>query len=318
MKGKGDMEGKPNLEVQLGALTLKNPVTVASGTFGFAEEFKDFFDISLLGAVVTKTITLEQRLGNPPPRLAETPSGLLNSIGLQNPGLEGFLKEKMPFLRTLGCPLIVSIAGRMPDEYVALAQGLNGQEGISALELNLSCPNVKEGGRVFATDPALLAEVVSSVRAATNLPLIAKLSPLVTDIVQMARAGVEAGSDALAIANTFPALAIDIATRRPRLGAGSGGLSGPAIRPIVVNQVWQVHQALPKVPIIAMGGIASAEDALEYIIAGASAVAVGTSLFSDPTTPLKVLRGIEEHCRKSGISAIKDLVGSLITPASRG
>lgn len=305
-------ENEPNLEMRLGGLTLRNPVTVASGTFGFAEEFKDFFDLNLLGAVVTKTITLEPRLGNPPPRLAETPSGLLNSIGLQNPGLEGFLKAKMPFLRTLECPVIVSIAGRTAEEYVALAEGLNGQGGISALELNLSCPNVKEGGRVFATDPVLLAEVVSKVRQCTSLPLISKLSPLVTDIVQMARAAADSGCDALAIANTFPALAIDIGTRRPRLGAGSGGLSGPAIRPVVVNQVWQAHQALPKVPIIAMGGIACAEDALEYIIAGASAVAVGTSLFSDPTTPVKVLRGIEDYCRQQGISALSEMVGSLM------
>jgi dihydroorotate dehydrogenase (NAD+) catalytic subunit len=309
-------EREPNLEVQLGGLRLRNPVTVASGTFGFGEEFKDLFDLNLLGAVVTKTITPEPRLGNSPPRLAETCCGLINSIGLHNPGLDAFLEHKMPFLRTLTCPVIVSIAGRTADDFAGLAERLEGQEGISALEMNLSCPNVKEGGRVFATDPRLLAEVATKVRRLTSLPLIAKLSPLVTDVVGLARAAVDAGSDALAVANTFPALAIDIKTRRPRLGAGSGGLSGPAIRPIVVNQVWQVHQALPSVPIVAMGGITCAEDALEYIIAGASGVAVGTSLFCDPTTPIKVLSGIEDFCRRNGISAISDLVGTLVPPAT--
>jgi dihydroorotate dehydrogenase (NAD+) catalytic subunit len=316
MKHEDDKETRPNLAVQLGALTLKNPVTVASGTFGFAEEFKDFFDLELLGAVVTKTITLEPRLGNTPPRLVETASGLLNSIGLQNPGLEGFLREKMPFLRGLKCPVIVSIAGRTADEYVQLAEKLNAEEGLSALELNLSCPNVKEGGRVFATVPGLLAEVVSKVRKTTPLPLIAKLSPLVSDIVAMAKAAVDSGSDAVAIANTFPALAVDIHARRPRLGAGSGGLSGPAIRPIIVLQVSQVHQSLPQVPIIAMGGITCSQDALEYIIVGASAVAVGTALFADPTTPVNVLRGIEDYCCRQGVSAVKDLVGTLDRSAS--
>ena len=191
MEKERDTETSPNLEVQLGRLTLKNPVTVASGTFGFAEEFKDFFDLDLLGAVVTKTITVEPRLGNPPPRLVETPSGLLNSIGLQNPGLEGFLKQKMPFLRTLECPVIVSIAGKTVDEYGTLAAALGGEEGISALELNLSCPNVKEGGRVFATDPALLADVVRKVRGTTSVPLISKLSPLVTDILRPAKAATD-------------------------------------------------------------------------------------------------------------------------------
>jgi len=310
-KRKGIEEAEPDLTVKLGRLTLKNPVTVASGTFGFAEEFKDFFDLNLLGAVITKTITLEPRLGNPPPRLVETASGLMNSIGLQNPGLEGLLEKKMPFLSRLECPVIISIAGRTCKEYVPLAARLSEQEGISALELNLSCPNVKEGGRVFSCDPRLTTEVVSTVRRSTPLPIIVKLCPMVTDMIPIAKAAADSGADALAISNTFPATSIDIETRRPRLGAGSGGLSGPAIKPIVLNLVSQVHQALPEVPIIAMGGITSPEDALEYIIAGASAVAVGTHLFSDPAAPIKILDGIRAFCRRQGISAIRDLVGTV-------
>jgi dihydroorotate dehydrogenase (NAD+) catalytic subunit len=301
-----------DLAVRVAGLDLQNPVMSASGTFGYAFEFQDHMDLNRLGAIVVKTVTLHPRPGNPPHRIVETPAGMLNSIGLQNVGVDRFIAEKLPALRRLRPPLVVNIAGKSPAEFCELAKRLSDQEGVRALELNISCPNVA-GGLDFATDPALTARVVGAVRQVTSLPLIPKLSPNVTDITAIARAAVEAGADALSLINTFVAMAIDVRTRRPKIAMTTAGLSGPAIRPIAVRMVWQVARAVT-VPVIGMGGIATAEDALEFLIAGAAAVAVGTANFVDPTTPVKLVDGLAQFAAQQGLTSIRELIGSLQLP----
>lgn len=298
----------PDLSVRIGGLHLKNPVLVASGTFGYGREYCGALPLSKLGGIMTKGTSLEPWAGNPPPRVTETPAGMLNAIGLQNPGVEHFLKVDLPWLREQNATIIVNLVGKTTDDYAQVAGRLDGQSGVSALELNISCPNVKEGGIAFGTDPRLVHEVVRVVRRSTVLPLIVKLSPNVTSIVEIARAAEDAGADALSLINTLLGMAIDIRSRRPVLGNVFGGLSGPAIKPVALRMVWQVAGA-SKLPVIGLGGITSAEDALEFILAGASAVAIGTAIFRDPAVPLKVIDGLDEYCCRSGISRLADLVG---------
>jgi len=283
--------GKIDLSVEIGKIKLKNPVMVASGTFGCGEEYAQFFDINRLGALVTKTITLEAREGNLPPRTVETPSGLLNAIGLENPGVDKFIEEKISFLRKLRIPVIVSIAGAEIEEYAALARRLSKIEEISGLELNISCPNVK--GKIFAQDEKATFKVVEAVKKVTDTTIITKLSPNVTDITGIARAAEDAGSDAISLVNTFLGMAIDIETEKPKLGGVTGGLSGPAIKPIALRMVWEVAEKV-SVPVIGMGGITDTADALEFLIAGAKAVAVGTANFVNPVAAVEIVEGIKK------------------------
>jgi dihydroorotate dehydrogenase (NAD+) catalytic subunit len=308
-------EKPPNLRIELAGISLRNPVMVASGTFGYGEEYAQLVDLNKLGAIVAKTITLKPRLGNEPPRIVETASGVLNSIGLQNVGIDAFINEKLPFLKEYDVPLIVSIAGETIDEYVQLAKTLKGEE-ISGLELNLSCPNIKYKRKLmFAQDSQATHQVVSRVRKVTSLPLMVKLSPDVTDIASIAKACEEAGANGVSLINTFTGMAIDVKNRKPVLRQITGGLSGPAIKPIALRMVYEVHKIV-KIPIIGIGGIMSAGDALEFIIAGAKAVAIGTGNFVDPLTPIKVIEGIREYMIKNKIKDIKSIVGSLQCPKS--
>ena len=306
-----------NLSVALGKLTLPNPVTVASGTFGYGVEYARLLDLNQLGAVVVKGIRLGPVRGNPTPRTAEVTSGLLNAIGLQGPGVEGFLQKYWPFLRTLKVPVILNIWGTTVEEYAEVARRFDAVPGIGALELNVSCPNIKEGGAQFGTDVKLLAQVVAACRRATSLPLITKLSPNVVSIAPYARAAAEAGSDALAIMNSYPAMAIDIETRKPRLANVTGGLTGPCIKPIAIKLVWEAAAAV-KIPIIGMGGIQHAADALEFLMAGASAVAVGTATFYEPQTAFQVLAGLQDFMRRKGLRNVRELVGTVLAKPSGG
>ena len=299
-----------NLSVQIGSLRMQNPVTVASGTFGYGEEYAQLIDLNQLGAVVVKGIRLEPVRGNPTPRTAEVASGLLNAIGLQGPGVDGFVKKYWPFLKPLKVPVIINIWGTTVEEYAEVARRFDALDGVGALELNVSCPNIKEGGAQFGTDVKLLAQVVSACRKATRLPLIAKLSPNVVDIAPYARAAESAGSDALSIMNSYPAMAIDIETRKPKLANVTGGLSGPCIKPIAIKLVWEAARAV-KIPIIGMGGIQNAADAIEFMMAGATAVAVGTANFYEPQTALQIIGDIKKFMQKQGISDVRKLVGSL-------
>ncbi|MBI4825939.1 MAG: dihydroorotate dehydrogenase [Nitrospirae bacterium] len=299
-----------DLTVDIGKLSLKNPVMTASGTFGYGDEFAGYFDVSRLGAIVVKGLSLKPKQGNPPPRIVETPSGMLNAIGLQNIGIDEFINGKLPFLRRQDTKVIVNFFGDSIDEYVQAAEKLSSYEGIHALEMNISCPNKEAGWSVFGTDPKVTSNVVSAVRKATTLPLIVKLSPNVTDIAYMAKVAEDAGADALSLINTLVGMAIDIRTRRPKLANITGGLSGPAIKPVAVRMVWQCSKAV-KIPIIGMGGIISAEDAVEFLIAGASAVAVGTGNFVTPLASMNVLEGIEKYMSDMGIEKVSDLTGSL-------
>jgi dihydroorotate dehydrogenase (NAD+) catalytic subunit len=287
---------------------MKNPVTVASGTFGYGVEYQPVFDVSRLGALVTKGLTLKPCAGNPAPRIWETPAGLLNSIGLQNPGVDFFLSDILPVMQSYGVPVIANIAGFTGEEFVDLAERLDGS-GVAGLEMNISCPNVKAGGMALGTDPCLAASVVAAVVQATSLPVIVKLTPNVTDIVSLARAVVEAGAAALSLINTLLGMAIDVENGRPALGNVTGGLSGPAIRPVAVRAVWQVAQAVD-VPIIGMGGICNGRDALEFILAGASAVAVGSALFHDPLAAVRVIGELEQYCDRKGITDWRLLIGA--------
>jgi len=289
---------------------MENPVMVASGTFGYGPEYADVVDPGRLGAMVVKGIRIEPWDGNPTPRLVEVPGGLVNAIGLQNPGADGFIKEYMPFLRNTGAVVIVNIWGRSVEEYAEVAARFDDVEGVSGLEVNISCPNIKHGGIAFGTDPAEAEKVISAVRGKTKLPLIPKLSPNVADIREIARAVEGAGADAISLINSIPAMVIDVEERRPALANVVGGLSGPAVHPVAVKLVWEVAGAVG-VPVIGMGGITSAREALEFIIAGASAVAVGTANFSDPTTPLRVIDGIREYLSKHGFDSVGKLVGTL-------
>jgi dihydroorotate dehydrogenase (NAD+) catalytic subunit len=297
--------------VELAGIRMRNPVMTASGTFGYGREFEPYLDLNRLGALVVKTITLKPRAGNPPPRVVETPAGMLNAIGLQNAGLEAFLQEHLPYLRQLSPPLIVNIAGTSIEEFASLSSRLSQEQGIAGIELNVSCPNLADG-LVYGTNANLLSSLVGRVRQATHLPLLVKLSPNVTDIALMARAAAEAGADGLCLINTLLGMAIDIETRRPKLANVTGGLSGPAIKPVAVRMVYQVARAV-KIPIVGLGGIMTAEDALEFLIAGARAVAVGTANFVDPGSCLKVIEGLRAYLISHQIPRLQDLIGTLIT-----
>lgn len=298
-----------DLTVKIADLTLRNPVLTASGTFGFGLEFSPYGDISQLGGVIVKGTTLKPRAGNPPQRVVETTGGMLNAIGLENPGADYFLGHYLPELRQRGATTIVNISGNTVEEYCELAERLH-QPGVAALELNISCPNVRAGGMAFGTSPQLAAEVVAAVRRHCRLPLIVKLSPNVTDITEIARAVEAAGADAVSLINTLLGMAVDLRTRRPVLGNITGGLSGPAIKPVALRMVWQAAQAV-SVPVIGLGGIMTAEDALEFIICGASAVQIGTANFIDPSTCWKVIQGIRDYLEEQGIASLSKLVGTL-------
>ncbi len=297
-----------DMSVKIGKLTLKNPVLSASGCFGFGEEHRPFFDLNDLGGIVVKGTTLKSRQGNPPPRLAETPSGLLNAIGLQNPGVDMVIKNKLPLLRDVTPPIIVNISGNTPEEYIELAKRLEEVDLVSALEVNVSCPNVTKGGMAFGTCPEGVESLVRSIKKVTTKTLIVKLSPNVTDIVSIAHGAEEGGADAVSLINTLLGMAIDIDCQRPVLGNITGGLSGPAVKPVALRMVWQVAQRV-SIPIIGMGGISSARDALEFILAGASAVAIGTASLVDPTIFPKVIKGIEDYMIKKDISTLTELRG---------
>lgn len=297
-----------NLAVQIGGLTLPNPVTVASGTFGYGVEYAQLLDLNQLGAVVVKGIRRDPVRGNPTPRLVEVTSGLINAIGLQGPGVDGFIRSYWPFLQQLKVPTIINIWGTSVEEYAEVARRLDALGGVGALELNVSCPNIKEGGAQFGTDPALLRQVVAACRAATRLPLITKLSPNVVSIVPYAQAAEAAGSDALSIMNSYPAMAIDVETRRPVLANVTGGLSGPCIKPIALKLVWEAAQAV-RIPIIGMGGIQNTADALEFIMAGATAVAVGTANFYAPQTALQIIAGLRQFMRQENLADVRQLIG---------
>ena len=301
-----------SLAVEVAGIRMQNPVMTASGTFGYAQEFEGYLDLNRLGAIVVKTVTRLPRPGNPAPRIAETPAGMLNAIGLQNVGIDAFIREKLPYLRRLAPPLIVNVAGESVEDFRELTKRMSDQEGVAGIELNVSCPNVA-GGLDFSTDPLLTSRVVQAARLATHLPVIPKLSPNVTDIRVIARAAVEAGADALSLINTLVGMAVDVRTRQPKIANVTGGLSGPAIRPVAVRMVWQVAQVV-EVPVIGMGGIATAEDALEFLIAGATAVSVGTANFIDPAATVKVIEGLGQFCVANSISDIRQLVGSLCVP----
>ena len=302
----------PDLSVQLGRLKLSNPVMVASGTFGYGAEYADLIDVRRLGAIVVKGIRLNAWEGNRTPRMVEVPGGLINAIGLQGPGVDGFVETYMPFLRTTGVPTIVNIWGTSIEEYGTVAARFDDVPGIDALEINVSCPNVKEGGASFGADPQRMAEVVATVRRNTSLPLLTKLAPNVPDIRPFAKAAEDAGSDILSISNTIPAMVIDTETRRPVLANRVGGLSGSAIHPVAVKLVWEAAQVV-RIPIVGMGGIMQPEDAIEFLIAGADAVAVGTANFIDPTTPLRVIDGIADYLRRHDFPRVADLTGSIQT-----
>lgn len=299
-----------DLSIDFAGIKLKNPVLTASGTFGYGEEFAEFVDLNKLGGVIVKGISLKAIKGNPPPRIWETPSGMLNAIGLENPGVDVFLSEKLPYLRKFDTAVIVNVFGYSPEEYVGVVERIEGAAGVSGIEVNISCPNVKAGGMAFGTDPKATFELLSAVRRVTRLPLIAKLSPNVTDITEFARAARDAGCDGLSLINTLLGMAIDVRCRRPRLANCTGGLSGPAIRPVAVRMVWQAANAVA-LPIIGMGGIVTGEDALEFILAGASAVAVGTSNFVNPRATLDVLAGMEQVMLEQGAGDIRGLIGKV-------
>ncbi len=301
-----------NLRTQLGKLTLQNPVMVASGTFGYGEEYARVMDVSKLGAIVTKSITLKPRAGNPPPRIYETASGMLNAIGLQNVGVEAFIRDKLPFLRRLTGPkVLVNLAGESVAEYVELARRLDEVPGIDGFELNISCPNCDHGGMEFGVDPALTREVVRKVRRVTKRFLMPKLSPNVTDVVAIAQAAVDGGADALSLINTIVGIAVDARRRNPRISTVKGGLSGPAIKPVALRMVWQVHRALPTVPLVGLGGIMTAEDAAEFLLCGASAVQIGTANYVDPKTSLTIVEGLAKYARQQKAKRISQLVGAL-------
>ena len=301
-----------DLSVQIGSLTLANPLIAASGCFGYGVEYAGVVDLSILGGVAVKGLFLAERQGHPPQRIVETPSGMLNAIGLQGIGVHRFINEKLPELRALRATVIVNICGSTLDEYVELARILSDAEGVAALELNISCPNIKEGGITFGCSLHGTFDVVSAVRKVTRLPIIPKLTPNVTDVASFAKASEDAGADAVSLVNTFLAMAIDVETRRPKLSNVMGGLSGPAIRPIAVRMVYDCHRAV-KIPIIGMGGIASAKDILEFMIAGATAVQVGTANFADPFIWTKLLDGVREYLERHHMTRAADLTGSIDT-----
>ena len=301
-----------DLTTKLGSLTLKNPVMTASGTFGYGVEYADFYPLSDLGAVVVKGICMDPSHGNPTPRVAEVSSGMLNAIGLQGPGVDKFLNgdEYLPFLQKSGATTIVNIWGKSMDEYAEVAAAMDSAEGIAALEVNISCPNVKEGGVAFGTDLKMADAVIRKVREATKLPLITKLSPNVTNIADFAKTVVDAGSDMVSLINTLSGMAIDIHSRRPKIANITGGLSGPAVKPVAIKMVHDVAKAVD-VPIVGMGGIMNADDAIEFLLAGADAIAVGTAIFTDPYAPIKIIKGIDEYLEKHGCKCVSEIIGQV-------
>ncbi len=297
-----------DLSVEIAGIKMQNPVLVASGTFGSGVEYAPVFDVSKLGALVTKGLTLDPCPGNEPPRICETPAGLLNAIGLQNPGVDSFIDDLLPQMLDFGIPVIANIAGRTKEEFIALAERLT-NTGVAGLEMNISCPNVKAGGMALGTVPEAAAEIVEAVVQSTDLPVIVKLTPNVTDIAGLARAVADAGAHALSLINTLLGMAIDVEARKPVLGNVTGGLSGPAIRPVAVRAVWEVSQAVD-LPIIGMGGICTGRDALEFILAGASAVAVGSAFFHDPLAAVKIIEDLQSYCARNKIEELRCLVGA--------
>jgi dihydroorotate dehydrogenase (NAD+) catalytic subunit len=305
-----------DLSIEISGLRLKNPVLTASGTFGYGIEFAEFFDLSKLGGFCTKGLSLAPMAGNPPGRIAETPSGMLNAIGLENIGTEEFIKEKLPRLEHYDCHVVANILGKTVDEFIQITERLNSCSKVSAYELNISCPNIKEGGVQFGHDPDMAYRVTEAVRAVSEKPVWVKLSPNVTDITVFAKACEEAKADALSLVNTFVGMAIDVEKKRPMLANMTGGLSGPAIRPLAVRMVYQAAQAV-KIPVVGVGGISTARDALEFLIAGARAVQIGTANFFDPLCAVKVIDGLRSHCESRGINAIEELIGCL-APVEEG
>jgi len=302
---------KTDLSVQIGSLKLKNPVMTASGTFGYGTEYQSIFDVAQLGAIITKTVTLEPRAGNPMPRIAETPAGMLNSIGLANVGVDRFLSEKLPALANLNTRVIVNVAGHDKASYTEITRRVSPHPRTDAIELNISCPNVKQGGLAFGTDPKITYEVVKAARAVTEKPLIVKLTPNVTDIGTVARAAVDAGADALSLINTLLGMAIDIESRQPKIARVLAGFSGPAIKPAALAKVYQVAQSVD-VPLVGLGGIMNWQDAVEFMLAGATAVQVGTLNFVEPAGGLEVIRGLAEYGSAQGLSRIDELVGAMV------
>jgi dihydroorotate dehydrogenase (NAD+) catalytic subunit len=308
---------EPDLSVRIGFLSMPNPVGVASGTFGYGQEYGDLVDIPSLGALYTKAVTLEARSGNPPPRLVETPMGLINSIGLANPGVDRFILEKLPFLKGLSCPVIINVAGSTESDYIETVERIEDALGdrasnIGGYEINVSCPNVAHGGMSFGTNPKVVEGLTKALRSKTERTLMVKLSPNVTDITEIARAAEAGGADAVSCINTLVGMSIDTENCRPLIARGTGGLSGPAIRPVGVACVWKVSRAV-SIPVVGLGGIAKTEDALEYLLAGASAIQVGTALFSDPQVPKNIIGGIAQWMRKKGIARISDIPKLLLT-----
>ena len=297
------------MAVKLGRLKLNNPVMSASGTFGYGEEYAGYVDLNRLGAVVVKGLSLKPRLGNPPPRIMETASGMLNSIGLQNIGVDAFINEKLPFLRKYDTVVIANIYGETYDEYKKVAKKLSSAKGVHALEVNISCPNVKKGGVCFGTDPKIAARVTSTVKDETGLPVIVKLTPNVTDIAAIAQAVENAGADVISLINTLTGMSVDLKTRRPHLKNITGGLSGPAIKPVALRMVWQVIQKV-SIPVIGIGGIMTAEDALEFLILGAKAVQIGTANFVNPHATLNVIEGIKNYLAANKIKDVNDIIGT--------
>lgn len=306
----------PDLTVELGPLRLKNPILTASGTFGYGLEFLPFFDLSRLGGLVTKGLSPRPRLGNPPARVVETPSGMLNAIGLQNVGVDAFLDEKLPELRRYDTCVVANVFGETEAEFVEVLEKLDGAHGLDAVELNVSCPNTEAGGMIFGNDPKALAGITRACRAATRMPMIVKLSPNVTDIRETAKAAVGEGADMLSLVNTFVGMAVDVERRRPVLANVCGGLSGPAIRPLAVWMTWQVANAVD-VPIVGMGGIARPEDVVEFLLAGATAVQVGTSNFVHPGASVDLVDGLRDWLARHDVAAVRDLVGALDTARGR-
>ena len=306
------MSKKPDLNVRLSGIQLQNPVMTASGTFGYAREFEAFVNLNRLGAIIVKGLALQPTKGNPPPRIVETACGMLNAIGLENVGIDAFSDEKLPFLKTLSPPVLANIYGTCIEDYAALAARLDALEGIAGVEVNISCPNVKAGGIAFGADPQAAHRVIKAVREKTTKHLMVKLSPNVTDITLIARAAEQAGADSLSLINTITGMAIDLETRRPKIANITGGLSGPAIKPVALRMVWQVVQAT-NIPVVGIGGIMTAEDALEFIVAGATAVQIGTANFINPQVTTDIIDGIEAYLAQKNIGGITDLIGTLET-----
>lgn len=301
---------RPDMSVVLAGIKMRNPVMTASGTFGYGAEFADYMDLESIGAMITKGLSLRPKAGNPTPRIVETPGGMLNAIGLQNVGVEAFISQKLPYLARVATPVIVNVYGNTLEEYGEVASLLDGLDGVAGIEVNISCPNVKQGGLVFGTDPQAAAEVVRLVKKNSSKPLIVKLSPNVTDVVLIARACADAGADALSLINTLTGMAIDLDRRRPILANVTGGLSGPAIKPVALRMVWQVAKSV-QLPIIGIGGIMNARDALEFILAGATAVEIGTASFLDPQAAQTIALEMEMYLADKGIASISSMIGAL-------